>query len=78
MGLHEPLGQRDRWLQSKVAGKFTGTTTIPGIGDHPGATTLGGRDLAISSFAENTETASDFIAYIGASKDCAEAVDHGG
>jgi multiple sugar transport system substrate-binding protein len=48
---------------SKVAGKFA-TTTIPGIGAHPGATTLGGHNLAISSFAKNTETASDFIAYM--------------
>jgi multiple sugar transport system substrate-binding protein len=56
---------------SKVAGKFA-TTTIPGIGDHPGATTLGGHNLAISSFAGNTETASDFIAYM-ASKDAQQS-----
>lgn len=48
---------------SKVAGKFA-TTTIPGIGDHPGASTLGGHNLAISSFTKNAQTASDFIAYM--------------
>lgn len=52
---------------SKVAGKFA-TTTIPGIGSHPGATTLGGHNLAISSFAKNTQTASDFIAYMAGKK----------
>jgi multiple sugar transport system substrate-binding protein len=56
---------------SKVAGKFA-TTTIPGIGDHPGATTLGGHNLAISAFAKNTQTASDFIAYM-ASKDAQQS-----
>ena len=56
---------------SKVAGKFA-TTTIPGIGDNPGATTLGGHNLAISAFAENTQTASDFIAYM-ASEDAQQS-----
>jgi multiple sugar transport system substrate-binding protein len=50
---------------SKVAGKFA-TTTIPGIGQHPGASTLGGHNLALSSFAKNTQTASDFIAFMAA------------
>jgi multiple sugar transport system substrate-binding protein len=56
---------------SKVAGKFA-TTTIPGIGDHPGATTLGGHNLAISAFAKNTQTAGDFIAYM-ASRDAQQS-----
>ncbi|QJU52228.1 ABC transporter substrate-binding protein [Herbiconiux sp. KACC 21604] len=46
---------------SSVAGKF-GVSAIPGE-DGPGVSTLGGRNIAISSFAENKATALDFIAF---------------
>lgn len=46
---------------STVAGKF-GVSAIPGE-DGPGVSTLGGRNIAISSFAENKATALDFIAF---------------
>ncbi|MFG2935931.1 ABC transporter substrate-binding protein [Streptomyces sp. NPDC048282] len=49
---------------SKVAGKFA-VTTLPGIGSHPGVSSLGGHVLAISAFAKNSKTASDFVAYLG-------------
>jgi multiple sugar transport system substrate-binding protein len=48
---------------SQVAGKFD-IAPIPGIDGHPGATTLGGHMLAISAFGKNTQTASDFIAFM--------------
>lgn len=48
---------------SKVAGKFN-VTTLPGIGGHPGASTLGGGQLALSAFANNTQTAKDFIKFL--------------
>lgn len=46
---------------SPVAGNF-GTSPIPGESG-PGVSTLGGRNLAISSFADNKETALDFISF---------------
>ena len=46
---------------SSVQGKF-GVSAIPGE-DGPGVSTLGGRNIAISSFAENKATALDFIAF---------------
>jgi multiple sugar transport system substrate-binding protein len=46
---------------SGVQGKF-GTSPIPGESG-PGVSTLGGRNIAISSFAENKETALDFITF---------------
>jgi multiple sugar transport system substrate-binding protein len=46
---------------SSVQGKF-GVSPIPGE-TGPGVSTLGGRNIAISSFAENKETALDFIAF---------------
>lgn len=46
---------------SSVAGTF-GVSAIPGE-DGPGVSTLGGRNIAISSFAENKATALDFIAF---------------
>jgi len=48
---------------SKVAGKFA-VTTLPGIGSHPGVSSLGGHVLAISAFGKNSQTASDFLAYL--------------
>jgi multiple sugar transport system substrate-binding protein len=47
---------------SKVAGKFD-VTALPGI-TGPGRSSLGGADLAISSYASNKATALDFIAFI--------------
>ncbi|MCW2919180.1 MAG: extracellular solute-binding protein family 1 [Actinomycetia bacterium] len=47
---------------SKVAGKFA-VAPLPGL-TGPGASTLGGHDLAISAFAKNQATALDFIKYI--------------
>jgi multiple sugar transport system substrate-binding protein len=46
---------------SKVAGKFA-VAPLPGLSG-PGASTLGGHDLAISAFAKNKATAADFIKY---------------
>jgi multiple sugar transport system substrate-binding protein len=46
---------------SSVEGKF-GVSAIPGE-DGPGVSTLGGRNIAISSFAENKATALDFITF---------------
>ena len=46
---------------SSVAGKFN-VSPIPGA-DGPGVSTLGGRNIAISSFAENKATALDFITF---------------
>ncbi|AUH44712.1 ABC transporter substrate-binding protein [Streptomyces sp. CMB-StM0423] len=46
---------------SKVAGEF-GVAPLPGA-EGPGASTLGGLDLAVSKFAENKATAIDFIKY---------------
>ncbi|MFB2555800.1 ABC transporter substrate-binding protein [Herbiconiux liangxiaofengii] len=46
---------------SPVAGNF-GVSAIPGE-DGPGVSTLGGRNIAISSFAENKATALDFITF---------------
>jgi multiple sugar transport system substrate-binding protein len=47
---------------SKVAGKFA-VAALPGV-TGPGASTLGGHNLAVSAFAKNKATAADFIAYI--------------
>ncbi|MFN8079080.1 MAG: extracellular solute-binding protein [Kineosporiaceae bacterium] len=47
---------------SKVAGKFA-VTALPGIGSAPGASSLGGHNVAISSFAKNKATAIDFISW---------------
>jgi multiple sugar transport system substrate-binding protein len=49
---------------SKVAGKFA-VAPLPGV-TGPGASTLGGHNLAISAFAKNKATAADFIKYITA------------
>ncbi|MDJ1113589.1 ABC transporter substrate-binding protein [Microbacterium dauci] len=46
---------------SSVSGKFS-VSPIPGL-DGPGVSTLGGRNLAISSYAENKETALEFIRF---------------
>jgi multiple sugar transport system substrate-binding protein len=51
---------------SKVAGKFN-VAPIPG--QHgPGSSTLGGFNLAVSSFAQHKATARDFIAYMTSEK----------
>lgn len=47
---------------SAVVDKF-GISAIPGIGDNPGVSTLGGRNLAVSPFTENKATALDFITF---------------
>ena len=47
---------------SKVAGKFA-VAPLPGL-NGPGASTLGGHDVAISAFAKNKATALDFIKYL--------------
>lgn len=46
---------------SQVVGAFD-VSPIPGV-DGPGVSTLGGRNLAISSYAENKETALEFIRF---------------
>lgn len=46
---------------SSVQGKFS-VSAIPGL-DELGVSTLGGRNIAISSFAKNKATALDFIAF---------------
>jgi multiple sugar transport system substrate-binding protein len=46
---------------SKVAGKFA-VAPLPGI-DGPGASSLGGHNLALSSFATNKATALDFMKF---------------
>ncbi|MEU6882690.1 ABC transporter substrate-binding protein [Streptomyces sp. NPDC046712] len=48
--------------QSKVAGKF-GAVPLPGPGG-PGASVLGGSNLAVSSHARHPESARDLIAYL--------------
>jgi len=47
---------------SKVAGKFD-VAPLPGIGQPGGVSSLGGHNLAISSYAKNKATAMDFIKY---------------
>jgi multiple sugar transport system substrate-binding protein len=47
---------------SKVAGKFD-VAPLPGL-NGPGAPTLGGHNVAISSFAKNKATALDFIKFL--------------
>lgn len=47
---------------SEVLDKF-GISSVPGIGDNPGVSTLGGRNLAISPFTTNKATALDFIKF---------------
>jgi multiple sugar transport system substrate-binding protein len=47
---------------SKVRGKFD-VAPLPGL-DGPGVSTLGGNNLAISSFGRNKGTAIDFIAWL--------------
>ena len=47
---------------SKVNGKFE-ISPLPGIGNHDGVSTLGGRNLAISPFTQNKATALDFIKF---------------
>lgn len=47
---------------SKVAGKFD-VAPLPGL-NGPGVSTLGGNNLAISSFGKNKGTAIDFIAWL--------------
>lgn len=48
---------------SQVAGKF-GVTGLPGVGQNPGGSELGGTNLAISSFTKNKATALDFIKFL--------------
>lgn len=55
--IYKPLSATDG--TSAVAGSF-GVAPIPGL-EGPGVSTLGGRNLAISSFAENKATALEFI-----------------
>ncbi len=52
---------------SKVAGKF-GVAPLPGIGQPGGVSSLGGHNLAISSYAKNKATAMDFIKYFSSEK----------
>jgi len=52
---------------SKVAGKFS-VAPIPGR-HGPGSSTLGGFNLAVSSFAKNKATARDFIVYMTSEKE---------
>ena len=47
---------------SKVAGDFA-VAPLPGIGQPGGVSSLGGHNLAISSYAKNKATAMDFIKY---------------
>ncbi len=47
---------------SKVAGKFD-VAPLPGIADPGGVSSLGGHNLAISSYGKNKATALDFIKY---------------
>ncbi len=47
---------------SKVAGKFD-VAPLPGL-NGPGVSTLGGNNLAISTFGKNKGTAADFIAWL--------------
>src|SRR5215211_6376525 len=51
---------------SKVAGKFN-VAPLPGL-DGPGVSTLGGHNLAISSFTKNKKTALDFIKFMTSSE----------
>jgi multiple sugar transport system substrate-binding protein len=51
-----------RTAGNKVAGRF-GVTTLPGL-DGPGSSTLGGENLAISSFAQHPATALAFIRFL--------------
>lgn len=47
---------------SKIVGKFA-VAPLPGP-DGPGASTLGGHNLALSKFSENKETAKDWMAFM--------------
>ncbi|MGW9405095.1 ABC transporter substrate-binding protein [Arthrobacter sp. NPDC055585] len=47
---------------SAVVDKF-GMSSVPGIGENPGVSTLGGRNLAVSPFTQNKATALDFIKF---------------
>ncbi|GAB3624952.1 ABC transporter substrate-binding protein [Mariniluteicoccus endophyticus] len=58
--VHSSLSASDG--SSKVNGKFD-MSAIPGIGDHQGVSTLGGRNLAVSPFTKNKATALDFIKF---------------
>ncbi|MFC7344810.1 ABC transporter substrate-binding protein [Saccharopolyspora griseoalba] len=51
---------------SKVAGKF-GVAPLPGVGG-PGVSSLGGHNLAISTYAKNKATAVDFIKFATAAE----------
>lgn len=62
---------------SQVAGKFD-ITTIPGIGDHPGVSSLGGHMLSVSKFGKNKDTARDFIAFITSEDSQREVLDTSG
>jgi multiple sugar transport system substrate-binding protein len=48
--------------ENKVYGKF-GVTALPGL-DGPGSSSLGGANLAISSYSQHQRTALDFIKYM--------------
>jgi multiple sugar transport system substrate-binding protein len=52
---------------SKVAGKFD-VAPLPGIADPGGVSSLGGHNLAISSYGKNKATALDFIKYFTSEK----------
>lgn len=58
--VHASLSATDG--SSKVNGKF-GISAIPGIGEHAGVSTLGGRNLAISPFTKNKQTALEFTKF---------------
>lgn len=48
---------------SAVAENFD-VAPLPGIGDHPGRTVLGGLNLGVSAYADNKGTALDFIQFL--------------
>jgi multiple sugar transport system substrate-binding protein len=58
---------------SPVAGKFA-TSAIPGE-DGPGTSTLGGRNIAISSYADNKATALDFISFFTSKEQSGERLE---
>ncbi|EEJ52969.1 ABC transporter substrate-binding protein [Mobiluncus mulieris] len=46
--------------EKAIPGKF-GVAPLPAMGDHPGASTLGGHNVGISSYCKNKATALDFV-----------------
>ncbi|GAB2881805.1 ABC transporter substrate-binding protein [Streptomyces deserti] len=55
--------------KSKIAGKFA-VAPLPGL-NGPGASSLGGSNLALSSFAKNKATALDFMKYFSSEESAA-------